>query len=293
MGRVISNQKKKHNRKKRDERKKLMARKTTTNASGGASAHEGNWSDCPPCLPEDFAWDCRVVHGHANPTIMSDSALPNPALVWAFFSGKAAWELRVDMRFNSGYEDHYFPSDPYPKDRVSPLPVISGEIDHSTTTFLLDGSKVVIGGVHDGLNAPDHCVYNTVTLVPPTGFDIVIYGYPSAVFPDTHSHTATLVTDTNSIYIIGGKGWDDEPARLDTPVYRLDLKTYAITQVHAPDGPHGATIGHRVSKASSHDANSEVSLIVEIPDASSTKWVLTIFPDSPDAGTWSVMKQVV
>lgn len=95
-------------------------------------------------------------------------------------------------------------------------------------TTLPDGSRVFIGGEHEDWYDPDFHIYNDVTVIRPGG-DIEIYGYPRAVFRPTDFHSATLVGD--AIYIVGGLGYWGTQTPGTTPVFRLDLKTFAIEAV--------------------------------------------------------------
>jgi hypothetical protein len=97
----------------------------------------------------------------------------------------------------------------------------------STRTPLPDGRIVCIGGEHEDYYDPDFCIYNDVIVVQPDG-DFCIYGYPRDVFPPTDFHTATLIGDR--ILIVGNVGYREERGD-ETPVFNLDLSTFAITRV--------------------------------------------------------------
>lgn len=56
-----------------------------------------------------------------------------------------------------------------------------------------------------------------------------IYGYPEEVFLPTDFHTATLVG--SYIYIIGNLGYGKNMVAGDTPIYRLDTKTWKMERV--------------------------------------------------------------
>jgi hypothetical protein len=102
-------------------------------------------------------------------------------------------------------------------------------------TLLPDGRAVQIAGEHEDSYDPDFCIYNDVFVHDPDG-SIAIYGYPEAVFPPTDFHTATLVGD--AIYVIGSLGYQGTRRFGETPVYRLDLKTFRMDRVDtAGDGP--------------------------------------------------------
>ncbi|MGI8429831.1 MAG: ankyrin repeat domain-containing protein, partial [Solirubrobacteraceae bacterium] len=56
-----------------------------------------------------------------------------------------------------------------------------------------------------------------------------ILGYPEDVFPPTDFHSATLVGDY--LYIIGSLGYYDRRKPGETPVFRLDSRTFQIEPV--------------------------------------------------------------
>lgn len=92
-------------------------------------------------------------------------------------------------------------------------------------TLLPDGRIVEIGGEHEDFYDPDFCIYNDVVVHHGDGtFDI--YGYPKETFPPTDFHSATLVG--NHIYIIGRLGYQGQRQFDQTPVYRLNLKSFEI-----------------------------------------------------------------
>ncbi len=92
-------------------------------------------------------------------------------------------------------------------------------------TTLPDGRQVLIGGEHEDFYDPDFFIYNDVVVFHPNGA-IDIFGYPREVFPPTDFHSATLVEDR--ILIIGCVGYPDQRRPGETPVFCLDLKTFAI-----------------------------------------------------------------
>jgi hypothetical protein len=95
-------------------------------------------------------------------------------------------------------------------------------------TPLSDGRWVVIGGEHEDFYDPDYYVYNDVVVFDGRG-DFTVYNYPLEVFPPTDSHSATLAGDY--IYIIGSIGYAGTRDLKTTPVYRLNLSTWAIESV--------------------------------------------------------------
>jgi hypothetical protein len=98
----------------------------------------------------------------------------------------------------------------------------------ATQTTRADGRIVCIGGEHEDFYDPDFCIYNDVVVLGPAGA-VEIYGYPKDVFPPTDFHTSTLIA--NEIIVIGCVGYQDERRYGYTPVYRLDLGDYHMTEV--------------------------------------------------------------
>jgi len=88
---------------------------------------------------------------------------------------------------------------------------------------------IYIAGEHEDSYDPDFYIYNDVIVIHPN-LEIQIYGYPSAVFPATDFHSATLVQD-ESIYIIGNVGYHGTREPGVTPVYRLDCQSYQIERI--------------------------------------------------------------
>ena len=115
-------------------------------------------------------------------------------------------------------------------------------------TFLPDGRIVQIAGEHEDHYDPDFCIYNDVFVHGVDG-SIAIYGYPESVFPPTDFHTATLVG--GSVYVIGSLGYQGTRRFGETPVYRLDVRTFAIERL-GPTGEAPGWIfgGHRATETS-------------------------------------------
>lgn len=90
-------------------------------------------------------------------------------------------------------------------------------------------------------------IYNDVVVLGPAG-DIEIYGYPKEVFPPTDFHSATLIG--NEIIIIGCIGYKDERRYGHTPVYRLDLADYHVTEVVSSGDMPGWIFKHTARLAS-------------------------------------------
>lgn len=92
-------------------------------------------------------------------------------------------------------------------------------------TPLPDGRVVLIAGEHEDSYDPDFFIYNDVVVKDPDG-SVEIYGYPREIFSPTDGHSATLVD--GRIVLIGSLGYHKERIPGFTPVYSLDLRTFAI-----------------------------------------------------------------
>ena len=109
-------------------------------------------------------------------------------------------------------------------------------------TALDDGRIVQIAGEHEDAYDPDFCIYNDVFIHHPDG-SIDILGYPEDAFPPTDFHTATLVD--GGIYVIGSLGYRGARRHGETPLYRLDLRTFRIERLVASGEAPGWIHGHR------------------------------------------------
>jgi hypothetical protein len=114
-------------------------------------------------------------------------------------------------------------------------------------TLLPDGRIVQIAGEHEDHYDPDFCIYNDVFV---HGLDgpISIFGYPEPLFPPTDFHTATLVGD--GIYVIGSLGYPEARRYGETPVYRLDVRTFAMERIDARGEAPGWIHEHRAIQTS-------------------------------------------
>jgi hypothetical protein len=94
-------------------------------------------------------------------------------------------------------------------------------------TLLPDGRKIFIAGEHEDHYDPDFFIYNDVVVETPDGIEI--FGYPTDVFPPTDFHSATLAG--NRIVIIGNLGYQETRQPGVTPVFILQIDTWAICSV--------------------------------------------------------------
>ena len=117
-------------------------------------------------------------------------------------------------------------------------------------TFLPDGRVVQIAGEHEDHYDPDFCIYNDVFVHERDG-TVRIFGYPEATFPATDFHTATLIGE--HIYVIGSLGYAGKRQIGETPVYRLDTRSFQIERVTARGESPGWLYGHRAVQRGPHE----------------------------------------
>ncbi len=113
-------------------------------------------------------------------------------------------------------------------------------------TALPDGGFVQIGGEHEDWYDLDFCIYNDLFLHTPDGA-ITIFGYPEADFPPTDFHTATLIGD--HLWVIGSLGYQGTRRYGETPVYRFDLRTFAVERLQPVGEAPGWIYKHRADRA--------------------------------------------
>jgi len=109
-------------------------------------------------------------------------------------------------------------------------------------TELPDGKVIEIAGEHEDFYDADFCIYNDVVVHHGNG-TFTIFGYPAEVFAPTDFHSATLVGD--HIYIIGCLGYPQDRRPGETPVYRLDCRTFEIQRVETSGQKPGWLSRHR------------------------------------------------
>ena len=148
--------------------------------------------------------------------------LTNPYWQWVVHHQLSAWSI-AKLIHDDTVTDQKIPT-PY-DDRA---PLWCFERMGQTRTTLPDGRIIFIGGEFDDSYDPDFCIYNDVVVKYPDG-NIEIYAYPKSVFPPTDFHSATLVGD--EIIIIGSLGYPEDRRWQTTPVYALNIHSYAIRVV--------------------------------------------------------------
>ncbi|HEU0201132.1 MAG TPA: hypothetical protein VFR86_11935 [Burkholderiaceae bacterium] len=83
------------------------------------------------------------------------------------------------------------------------------------------------------------------------GGKICLFGYPETDFPPTDFHSATLIDD--DIYVIGSLGYMNARRYGETPVYRLDTRSFRFERVDASGDAPGWIYQHRAGKVSAHE----------------------------------------
>ena len=112
----------------------------------------------------------------------------------------------------------------------------------NSKTVLPDGNLVLIGGEHEDYYDEDFCIFNDVVKINTDG-TMELYFYSEKVFPPTDFHTATLVG--NTIYIIGGLGYQGQRIMDQTPVFALDLTNFTITPISTKGDKPGWIYKHQ------------------------------------------------
>jgi ankyrin repeat protein len=145
------------------------------------------------------------------------------------------WEAMIRSRVSA-----YGATSTYGDPRDGQGAVWCGSRFGQSLTLLPDGRYVEIGGEHEDSYDEDFCIYNDVIVYSSSGGTFDIFGYPEDVFPPTDFHTATFLAPY--IYVIGNLGYYPSRRPGETPVYRLDCKTWRVERIqctgHAPGWIH-------------------------------------------------------
>ncbi len=179
----------------------------------------------PNPLPSqaEFKRGRRRRFGTSNPEEISEP-------FWHFMV-KSRWGAYGARRHFGGRDSFLQRSDPiWCNDRMG-----------QSMTLLPDGRALFIGGEHEDGYDPDFCIYNDVIVIHPDR-KVQIFEYPEAVFPPTDFHTATLVGDW--IYIVGSLGYQGKRESTFTPVWRLNIHSYAIESVKTTGDSPGRVNRH-------------------------------------------------
>ena len=171
-------------------------------------------NNSPAVSQDDFkAWrNCRRATTHAE-------NMTNP--FWEWCVKNEADSYQANDKFNGPSSFAY-------------KPCWSFERFGRSTTKLPDGRVIYIAGEHEDHYDPDFFIYNDVIVVAKDG-KASIYGYPEKDFPATDFHSATQVDD--SIILIGSLGYPDDRDSKKTPVYKLDLSDFSISEIITSEGP--------------------------------------------------------
>jgi len=172
-------------------------------------AHEGEDIPPPPLSEEEFLRWRSPRFGDRNPT-----DLTNPL-----------WDWMARTRHNAYVGNNAF-NGPSPFDSG---PMWCFDRFGCSGTHLPDGRLVHIAGEHEDHYDPDFCIYNDVVLAEADG-RLRFLAYPKDVFPPTDFHSATLVG--NRIIVIGNLGYPEHRRPGFTPVYALNLDTWAMQELH-------------------------------------------------------------
>jgi ankyrin repeat protein len=155
------------------------------------------------------------------------------------------WEAMVRCGVSANEARSRFEADCGPLDG----PVWCAHRYGQSWTLLPDGRAVQIGGEHEDWYDPEFCIYNDVFFHEPGG-SVAIYGYPESVFPPTDFHTATLIGDF--VYVIGSLGYAGTRRYGETPLYRLDVRTFRMDRLNACGEAPGWISSHRAVAVGLH-----------------------------------------
>ncbi len=158
-----------------------------------------------PTLTELFHQQRHRRFGTSNPEKMELE-------YWKWAAQNKIGPYKAIKRFNADLDQQKGPDWCFPRDFMS-------------STKLLDGRTIHIGGEYEDSYDPEFCIYNDVVVIDAEG-GIEIFGYPRDVFPPTDLHTATLVEDR--IILIGSFGYPEDRMPGSTSVFALDAKSYKI-----------------------------------------------------------------
>ncbi len=180
--------------------------------------------------PDDFWRGCSCSFGAANPERMSVPFWE--AMIRSGVSAYAAY-LWFERQWGA----------------AAGPPVWCAQRHGQSLTLLPDGRAIQVGGAHEDFYMADFCIYNDV-FVHERDRSVSIYGYPESVFPPTDFHTATLVGD--SLYLIGSLGHQGTRRVGETPVFRLDVRTFRMDRLDTRGEGPGWVFKHRALAASPH-----------------------------------------
>lgn len=137
----------------------------------------------------------------------------------------------------------------------------------ASETALPNGQILWAGGRHGEPGDPNYYVYNDLVVKKPEG-EFSVLGYPEAIFPPIHSHSATLVS--NYILLIGGLGGPESEPSETTRIQAIRIEKFGLHPWSGVGPGPGAIYGH-TAKLSDNKLWIEVSGgFIQSPDGSST-----------------------
>lgn len=193
----------------------------------------------PDCSLEDYRKYRSRAFGRFNP-----ERVDNPFWTAMVHCGGAA--ALAEMKFSAearalsktrGSSSLEKPRKTWNDPRVKPKTEIDFDLGYPIWCYqrfgtsinrLPDGRFIEIAGEHEDFYDLNFCIYNDVIVHDGRG-QCEIYAYPREVFPPTDFHTATLVSEF--VYVIGNLGYPEERKPGFTPVYRLNIHSFAIEPV--------------------------------------------------------------
>ena len=209
-------------------RRQLRARERYVEPPGPTAIRRRPAPTMTPITREQFLRDRAVRRGTANP-----ERIESPVWTWLVETRLSAY--RAARTFDPDGSDSTLKEGSGPGfcfDRMG-CPAVD----------LPDGRRVWVAGEHEDHYDPDFYIYNDVIAREPDG-SVVIYAYPEDVFAPTDFHSATFDPSRRCVWIVGNLGPVEarEPDR--TPVYTLDLDTFAIESVETTGDAPGWIHGH-------------------------------------------------
>jgi hypothetical protein len=148
------------------------------------------------------------------------------------------WEAMVRSRWDGYYAGEHFKA----KQGIrNSRPIWCFARRGTSQTLLPDGKVVLVAGAYFDPSDPNYAVYNDV-IVKDWNSNLDIYGYPVSDFPPVDFHTTTPVGE--GLYVVGGRGCDEDRVVGTTPVFRLDLESMEIHRLEVKGEEPGWIYGH-------------------------------------------------
>ena len=198
-------------------------------------------------LPEDIVAEFRPPGAEITRDLFMEWRSPRPGSANPERMNNPVWEWLIRTRVDAFQAGDWFKSE----SACELGPGWCFSRFGQSRTILPDGRIILIAGEHEDYYDSDFYIYNDVVVKHPDG-RVDIYCYPREIFPPTDSHSATLVG--NRILIIGCIGYPEQRRPETTPVFELDLGTFAISSV-ATTGPNPGWV-YKHTATISEDATS-------------------------------------